>query len=627
MTDMSFCPHCFEKISQSSNLCPKCGKDTRVENESYQLPLFTILHGRYLIGKALGAGGFGITYAGFDLKLQCRVAIKEYFLSGQASRTHSLTVVPNDEQTTAFFEKGKLRFLDEARVLAQFAEEPSIVQVRDYFEENATGYIIMEFLQGQDLSTLLKKEGAMPYERVLELLEPAMLALDRVHQKGLIHRDISPANLMLLDDGTVKLLDFGTARSQSLLGQNSLSIMLKPGFAPEEQYRRHGEQGPWTDVYAMSATFYKLLTGQTPPPATDRAFADKLDPPSRLGAAITPAQEQALLRGLALRPKDRIQTVKELAQCLKGEKKLRPRLPKKALIAAAAALVLLGGGLGIGSLLSHRAAPVQEAPQETAAAQESEQPEEERQGRWVLGEENVVIKKTLIRADGSIHEVTTSDYDEYGRRIYFQTETWENWALSSHFVYANRIEYTEPDPDSPAWRQTAHVFIDDDGNESRTEYRLEYREEEGAEVNCRYEDGVLQGWTVEEEGNSAEGNYTYTFYHYYPDGSLSSYTFIEHFPQEDGTTLAKQQQFDAQGKLTYRSETLYNENWDQLFSQSFSNSTGSEQLTKEESCEYDENGKALSGTVTEYYSGDPETFTVSFEHETRQIYQWEWDDE
>ena len=156
---------------------------------------------------------------------------------------------------------------------------------------------------------------------------------------------------------------------------------------------------------------------------------------------------------------------------------------------------------------------------------------------------------------------------------------------------------------------------------------MEYREEEGTEVECRYEDGVLQGWTVREEGNSAEENYTCTFYYYYPDGSLEHYFFVEHFPQEDGTTLVKQQQFDAQGKLTYRYETLYNENWDIVFFQDFSSGSGSEHHTKEGSYDYDENGKILSGTVTEYYSSDPETYTVSVEQEIRQIYQWEWDEE
>lgn len=599
--------------------CLAADENERHRNLHHQLPVNTILRGRYLIGRVLGEGGFGITYEGQDLKLQCRVAIKEFFLSGRTSRTGSLTVVPNDKQTTVLFESGKSRFLDEARVLAQFAEEPNIVQVRDYFEENGTGYIIMEFLKGQDLDSLLKREGAMPYERVLELLEPAMLALDRVHQKGLIHRDISPSNLMLLEDGTIKLLDFGTARNQSLMGQHSLSVMLKPGFAPEEQYRRHGEQGPWTDVYAMSATFYKLLTGVTPPPATDRGYEDTLELPSKLGAAIKPAQEQALLRGLALRPKDRIQSMKELAQCLKGEKKLRPRLPQKALIAAAAALVLLGGGLGIGSLLRDSA---QKAPQETASSQTSGQPEEERQGRWVLGEEDLVIKETQTCEDGSPYKVINYDYDEYGNKISSVTGLW------FHGLYSVSIIKTQWEEANSGWTPVSYISIDNNGNETRTEYRMEYREEEGAEVKCRYLNDVLQGWSVEEEGESSENYFSRTTYEYVPNGSLEQYYFFEEFFREDGTTLIKTQTYDAQGELLARTESVYDEKWNVLSTQRYYTYPGEETLLYDESYVYDKDGKALSGTVKDYtLDGSVEIYTVSYEHETRQVYHWEWDDE
>lgn len=153
-----------------------------------------------------------------------------------------------------------------------------------------------------------------------------MLALDKVHKKNLIHRDISPANLMLLEDGSVKVLDFGTARAQSLMGEKILSIMLKPGFAPEEQYRTHGEQGPWTDVYAICATFYRLITGETPPPSTDRAFEDSIKLPSELGAKITPKQEDVLMKGLAVKSADRIQSMDELVKCMRGEQKLKVNL-------------------------------------------------------------------------------------------------------------------------------------------------------------------------------------------------------------------------------------------------------------------------------------------------------------
>ena len=309
MAEIFFCPNCMANIGGDYGVCPVCGGSMNVVNEPHQLPVNSILNGRYIIGRTLGAGGFGITYVGYDLKLNSKVAIKEYYMSGGVSRTRSLTVVPTDKANEAPFNKGKERFLDEAKVLAQFIDEPNIVNVRDYFEENGTAYIVMEFLDGEDLTHYAKKHGRLSFDEVLALLEPAMMALDKVHKKGLIHRDISPSNLMLLKDGRVKVLDFGTARTQSVLGEKSLSIMLKPGYAPEEQYRTHGQQGSWTDVYAMSATFYRLLTGKTPPTSTDRMFEDRIELPSALGVKITPQQEAALMRGLAVRSTDRIQTM------------------------------------------------------------------------------------------------------------------------------------------------------------------------------------------------------------------------------------------------------------------------------------------------------------------------------
>ena len=317
------------KAAPVDGKCPVCGHDVNIENAPHQLPVNTILNGRYIIGRVLGAGGFGITYIGYDLKLDGKVAVKEYYPSGAANRSSSLTVFPTTEVKGNPFEIGKTRFLKEARTLSEFVGEGNIVALRDYFEEYGTAYIVMEYLEGEDLSHYAKAHGKFELDEALDLLEPAMLALDKIHKKGLIHRDISPSNIMVLTDGRVKVLDFGSARLQNASGELSLSVMLKPGYAPMEQYSTHGEQGSWTDVYAMSATIYKLITGKTPPASTDRLMEDTLEPPSKLGAKLTPAQERALLRGLALRPANRTQTMAELAEGLRGKKKASPPKPAK----------------------------------------------------------------------------------------------------------------------------------------------------------------------------------------------------------------------------------------------------------------------------------------------------------
>ena len=332
MEELFFCPNCMAKTAAADCKCPVCGSSMNVQNAPHQLPVNTILNGRYLIGKVLGAGGFGITYIGYDLKLDSKVAVKEYYPSGAANRSSSLTVFPTTEVNGNPFEIGKNRFLKEAKTLSEFVGEGNIVTLRDYFEENGTAYIVMEYLEGEDLSHYAKKHGVFGLDEALDLLEPAMLALDKIHKKGLIHRDISPSNIMVLSDGRVKVLDFGSARLQNTSGELSLSVMLKPGYAPMEQYSTHGEQGSWTDVYAMSATIYKLITGKTPPASTDRLMEDTIELPSSLGVKITPEQEAALLRGLALRPADRTQTMAELAESLRVRKNASPKKSAKPVV-------------------------------------------------------------------------------------------------------------------------------------------------------------------------------------------------------------------------------------------------------------------------------------------------------
>ncbi|MCD8363544.1 MAG: serine/threonine protein kinase [Lachnospiraceae bacterium] len=314
MLEESYCPTCMESVEQGVKVCPICQHSVDVKNEVHQLPVGTILHERFLVGAVLGEGGFGITYIGKDILLDMKVAIKEYYPSEVANRYHeqSLSISVSQGEKARAYEEGIRKYLDEARILAKFCKDPNIVEVRDYFKENNTAYIVMEFLDGQDLQKYLTENDPMAFDEAYRMLKPVMYSLTEVHKQGLIHRDISPANLMLLGSGNVKLLDFGTARGINYAGQNSLSVILKPGYAPAEQYTSHGVQGAWSDVYAMCATIYKLITGKTPENSINRVTQDTLLPPLFCGAVISPAQEQVLLKGLAVQRNERIRSMESL---------------------------------------------------------------------------------------------------------------------------------------------------------------------------------------------------------------------------------------------------------------------------------------------------------------------------
>ncbi|MBQ9156291.1 MAG: serine/threonine protein kinase [Eubacterium sp.] len=269
------------------------------------------LHHRYVIDNIIGEGGFGITYRGRDELLKVTVAIKEYYPHGVVVRNSTI----NDDVTVTSmaqsqtFERGKEKFLQEAQIIAQFGDQDSIVNVADFFEENNTAYIVMEYLSGITLKEYIRQNGLIAPLDMLNLTAPIIEALDRIHRNGLIHRDISPDNIMFLDNKKVKLMDFGAARDYTEFGEKSLSIVLKPGYAPEEQYRTKGNQGPWTDIYALSATIYKCITGITPDESMQRVMEDDIKTPSQLGIQIPPRMEQAIMKGLSVRAADRYQNL------------------------------------------------------------------------------------------------------------------------------------------------------------------------------------------------------------------------------------------------------------------------------------------------------------------------------
>lgn len=310
------CTHCMTEVSGiPGQPCPKCGHTFHGgATAPHLLAPFSILQGKYLVGDVLGEGGFGITYIGMDLNLEMKVAIKEFYPNGYCSREAKTTTTVNFFQGPSLEAVTKWRenFLQEAKSLAKLSHLPGVVGVKDFFHENNTTYIILEYLEGQDLKHYAKSLGGkIPSTSLLPAMEPIITSMAEVHKQGIIHRDISPDNIMLLPGGKMKLLDFGAARSFLGSGEKSLSVMLKPGYAPEEQYRSKGKQGPWSDVYAMAGTIYKCLTGVTPPESMDRLHKDELVPPNQLGANLTPQQEAALMKALAVHAENRYQSMEE----------------------------------------------------------------------------------------------------------------------------------------------------------------------------------------------------------------------------------------------------------------------------------------------------------------------------
>ncbi len=313
------CPYCMSPV-QPGSPCPACGRNwERYQPASHHLPLGSLLQDRYQLGRVLGEGGFGITYLGWDAVLKRKVAVKEYFPTFLVSREVSLTldVTCHTSGNQPTYEKGREQFLREAKTMAKLDSIPEIVQVLDHFPEHNTAYIVMEFLEGRTLKEVVAQSGPIPADTMLALLEPVLRAMEAMHQAGVIHRDISPDNLMELKDGTVKLMDFGCARDfQSGLTE---TITLKHGFAPREQYSGR-DQGPWTDVYALCATVYYCLTGKVPPRATLRGEEeqDPMIPPRQLGADLIEEQERALLRGLSPKVENRWHSAAELYAALYG---------------------------------------------------------------------------------------------------------------------------------------------------------------------------------------------------------------------------------------------------------------------------------------------------------------------
>lgn len=362
------CFGCMREKEQETGKCPYCGFDLNTyEYNNRWLRLGHILDGKYLLGKVIGEGGFGITYIGWDLNMEVRVAIKEYFPIGLASRevrgTNQYTLVTLTGDKKESYEHGMEKFAAEAKSLAKFYHLEGIVAVKDFFFENETAYMVMEYVDGMTLRDYLRKKGGyLSVEETLHIFQPVIRSLETVHRENIIHRDISPDNIMITRSGESKLIDFGAARMSCKDQNHTFTIILKHGYAPPEQYQTKGYQGPWTDVYAVCATIYRAITGQLPPNAMDRLNQDELKTFEEAGSHVPSGMTDVIIRkGMALRVENRYQSMEELynALCLlkeqpkeetsKKEKKPVNNTKTRRLIAGISISVLLGiGGILFG---------------------------------------------------------------------------------------------------------------------------------------------------------------------------------------------------------------------------------------------------------------------------------------
>ena len=277
-----------------------------------------ILKERYKIEEVIGAGGFGITYRAWDPLLQSYVAIKEYYPSGIATRSadSSKVCVPVGQEQREYH-RGRIRFLKEAQDVARFQSEPNIVSIYDYLEENDTAYMVMEYLHGCTLKQYIREHGGrLDTDHILHICLSVLDALAVVHKAGMIHRDISPENIFICEDLTVKLIDFGAAKQVYLDGEQTMSVVLKPGYAPPEQYAKKDKQGPWTDIYALGATLYFAATGEKPEESFGRVLEDTIKPVCEVNPEIPRAMSQVIMRAMSVKIENRYQMVETMREAL-----------------------------------------------------------------------------------------------------------------------------------------------------------------------------------------------------------------------------------------------------------------------------------------------------------------------
>lgn len=345
---MRTCYSCFNTYGDEFEVCPYCGT---VSNDKPEEPIYlapgTMLAQRYLLGYAIGAGGFGIIYRAWDMKLETVVAVKEFFANRLMTRAVGKTEVIINKKSYQEFEYRKERFIAEARTMAKFGNHRNIPNVFESFEENGTAYIVMELLIGQPLNEYLHHNGnIVDRDFALHIANEVGKALISLHEAGIVHRDVAPDNIFICEDMRVKLLDLGAAK----LADNTddvIDIILKPGYSPVEQYDNTASIGAWTDIYALGATLYVMLTGVKPEESTNRKIKDTLVSPNELEPTIPDNLANAIMKAMAIDRYMRFKSVDEFLKAINGEKKIvslkkekRRRAAKRIIGIIAAVLVV-----------------------------------------------------------------------------------------------------------------------------------------------------------------------------------------------------------------------------------------------------------------------------------------------
>ncbi|KJU84474.1 serine/threonine protein kinase [Candidatus Magnetobacterium bavaricum] len=321
----NLCYGCFSEKNHEG-ACPVCGyEDIKKHSPIIIKPGTALYKDKYIVGRVLGKpGGFGITYIRWDRVL---VAIKEFIPGDCAGRdANTLTVMPHSHEDKEAFEYGLKKFLAEARTLARF-DHANIVRINGFFEENHTGYIVMDYCDGINLEEYLKRKGGRITEKsAISIMMPILDGLREVHANDFLHRDIKPLNIFITRNKIPVLLDFGAARIAMREKSRSLTVVLTPGFAPYEQYQTHGNQGPWTDVYACGATMYYMISGQVPPDAIDRKNGtSKIGQLMRLVPGVSQKVNDAIMLALSLDPSNRPSTVRDFQKLLASNNESPPR--------------------------------------------------------------------------------------------------------------------------------------------------------------------------------------------------------------------------------------------------------------------------------------------------------------
>lgn len=297
---MRLCMGCMNEIEDHVTVCPICGyNESTLVQDSYYLDPGTVIGGKYIVGRVMDYNRFYVTYLGWDAEKSRKVTIQEYLPSDFSTRAKGetgITIYSGDALEQ--FEEGLSTFLNEGNTLEHLPEVSGILRVYDCIVENDTGYIINECWEGKKLKEVLDEGRVYDVDEAKAIVMSLLNALSQIHASQVMHYDICPNNVLISDTGETKLINFGAAKYTTTSNSKSLAIILKPGYAPEEQYRSMGEKGPWSDVYAVAALMYRLITGVEPEEAVERAMIDNLKPPSEMGVQLPKATENAILNAL-----------------------------------------------------------------------------------------------------------------------------------------------------------------------------------------------------------------------------------------------------------------------------------------------------------------------------------------